>query len=169
MRHYIQQEVGEGRSKIPYAVYLPPGFDRIRQWPLILFLHGAGESGGDGVAPTRVGIGPALRTYPDRYPAVVVLPQCPAGGHWYGRVAELALRAADEMGRQYDIDVDRLYLTGISMGGFGSFWLASEHPDRFAAVVPICGGGDPEAMAPALAEVPVWVFHGGADRVVPVE
>ncbi len=168
MPDFIQRTALRGALTIPYAVYLPPGHATTRAWPLILFLHGAGESGHDGVAPTKVGIGPALRKFPDRYPAIVILPQCPAGSHWYGHVAELALHAADDVTREYNGDGDRLYLTGISMGGFGSFWLASEHSDRLAAVVPVCGGGD-ASMAGVLADLPMWVFHGGADNVVPVE
>ncbi len=158
----------EPKTAMPYAVWLPPGYAPGRPWPALLFLHGAGERGNDGMAQTRVGIGPALLAHPGRYPAVVVLPQCPRNGYWAGSVADAAVRCLVHAGEQQQIDGGRLYVTGISMGGFGSLYLAARHPTRFAAVVPICGGTDP-TMIRKLREMPIWVFHGEQDEVVPVE
>ncbi len=150
-------------------MYRPRDYTARRRWPLILFLLGAGESGDDGVRPTRVGIGRALEQYPERYPAVVVLPQCPPGENWQRKALQGAMAALDETMTIDSIDERRVYLTGLSMGAFGSFLLATARPERFAAVVPICGGGQPRAMAPVLAQVPLWIFHGAEDSVVPVQ
>ncbi len=152
-----------------YAVYFPPGYTTDRKWPVILFLHGAGESGSDGMRPTRVGIGPALERHPDRYPAIVVLPQCPAREYWQGGALNEAMDSVERTIEEASVDPAHMYLTGISMGAFGSFLLATLQPRRFAAVVPICGGGQPQVMAPILAKVPLWVFHGADDGVIPAE
>jgi predicted peptidase len=170
MAQYIEQKVLTLASRdYPYVVYLPEQYDGTRAMPVILFLYGAAERGTDGMRQTRVGIGPALEQFPERYPAIVVMPQCPPGAGWQGAPADAALAALEETIEEHDADADRLYLTGVSMGGFGSFLIASEEPDRFAAVVPICGGGSPESMADSLSGLPIWVFHGAADDVVPVE
>ncbi|MBI3967218.1 MAG: dienelactone hydrolase family protein [Chloroflexi bacterium] len=158
--------------RYPYTVYLPPGHSGVSSdaaWPVILFLHGAGELGDDGRRQIQVGLGPWLCRYPERYPAIAVLPQCPSKRRWDGDMLDVALQALDEAVHAYGGDPDRLYLTGVSMGGFGTFRLASLRPDRFAAAIPICGGGNPTMIAAALSDVPMWVFHGAVDDIVPVE
>lgn len=137
-------------------------------WPLILFLHGAGERGTDGARQTTVGLGPALARFPWRYPAIVVMPQCPQGVQWSPPELEGALAALDTVLASARIDRDRVYLSGVSMGGFGTFALAARFPDRFAAIVPVCGWGDPATMSRPLARTPMWVFHGAEDDIVPV-
>jgi predicted peptidase len=157
---------GETRS---YVLYVPRDYSRAKKWPVILFLHGAGERGDDGLKQSEVGIGSAIRMDPDRFPALVVMPQCKTGKHWADEMADYALNALDETLKHYSVDKNRLYLTGLSMGGYGSWTIATLHPDMFAAVVPICGGGDPEQAAQKLKDEPIWVFHGGADPTAPVE
>ncbi|WP_395832211.1 prolyl oligopeptidase family serine peptidase [Archangium violaceum] len=172
-----------------YQIYLPPGFTPDRLWPVILFLHGAGEGGSDGLQQTRVGLGPALRRFPERFPAVVVFPQSRRGHPWRGPMAELALHTLEQAIREFHGDPNRLYLTGVSMGGYGTWRLALEDPHRFAALVPICGGLDapgrrtlprnpgaassvPEPFLEAarhLRHVPTWIFHGEEDTIIPVE
>jgi predicted peptidase len=154
-----------GRS-LPYVVYVPRDYTRKKRWPVILFLHGIGERGDNGLSQTQVGIGRALRLHPERFSCLVVMPQAPLEGDWSGTPNELALKALEEVVRKYRGDRSRLHLTGLSMGGFGAFRIAAAHPNRFAAVLPICGGGEPETMARALRSVPIWIFHGGADEVV---
>lgn len=158
------------------------------RWPAILFLHGAGERGSDGLLQTAVGLGEAIRRDPARYPAIVVFPQAPRGSWWTGAAAEAALAALDRTLEEFSVDRGRLYLTGLSMGGHGAWYLAYRHPERFAAVAPICGwverrpreppsaavvpeeDGPPfEALARRLRGVPVWAFHGEVDPVIPVE
>jgi predicted esterase/predicted DNA-binding protein (MmcQ/YjbR family) len=171
-----------------YRVQLPAGYSPDTAWPVILFLHGAGERGDDGVSQTAVGLGPAARAHPERYPAIIVYPQAPLETRWSGAPARAAMAALRQALTEFGGDPDRVYLTGLSMGGNGAWRLAYRHPGRFAAVVPICGwvsaapvlpgaeavvpaeDGDPfEALAARLAPVPVWIFHGEDDPVVPVE
>ena len=152
-----------------YRVYEPPA--AAGPLPLILFLHGAGESGNDDVKPTTVGIGPAIEAAPERFPALVVFPQASRGYGWHGFNLAAAVAALDDAERRYAID--RVYLTGISMGGYGTWHLALQQPERFAAIVPVCGGLDPAytpaAAAQRLASMPQWIFHGDADTIIPVE
>ena len=150
----------------PYAVWSPPG-DVAAPLPVILFLHGAGERGSDGQAPTQVGLGPALWRFPHLYPAHVVMPQCPIGSQWSGPAERVALHALDATIAQRSGDERRIYVTGVSMGGHGALRLAAHHPSRFAAVVAICGWADTNETAPRLKGVPVWLFHGASDPVVP--
>ena len=146
------------------TVALPAGYDADdREWPLLIFLHGAGERGDD---LELVGVhGPLKEVREGRdLPFVIVAPQVPAGERWtVGRVAA-TLDAALEA---YRIDPSRVYLTGLSMGGFGTWEAIERMPERFAAAIPICGGGNPIGL-PTARTVPVWAFHGSADPVVPL-
>ena len=158
----------EGKN-YPYVVYVPRNYDGGKRWPVILFLHGAGERGSEGLSQSQVGLGGAIRMRPERWPAIAVFPQCEKDNRWDGAMARMALKSLDQTMYEYSTDPNRQYLTGLSMGGYGSWLIASEHPDRFAAVAPICGGGSPEEMAKKLTGVPIWAFHGDKDRAVPVE
>jgi predicted peptidase len=166
---FLNRSIAVGDTEHKYVVYVPRAYSPAMKWPVILFLHGAGERGTDGLAQSDVGIGRAIRFMSDRYPAVVVMPQCLPQQNWSGAMLDMAVKALDKTLMEFNTDVNRLYLTGLSMGGFGSFLLASNGPGRFAAVVPICGGGNPAEMAPKLKDVPTWVFHGDADTAVPVQ
>lgn len=132
-------------------------------YPLLLFLHGAGERGDD---PKKVTVhGPPKIVGTDAaadWPFITVSPQCPAGKYWSPAILFLLL---DEIEKEYPVDKDRVYVTGLSMGGFGTWMLLNEAPKRFAAAAPICGGGNTD-WAPTLKDIPIWVFHGGADAVV---
>jgi len=159
-----------------YAVYVPPEYTPDRPWPVILYLHGSGERGSDGLFQTEIGLGRAIRRNRARFPAVVVMPQCRKEQSWVGPMGELALRCLEQSSREYALDPQRIYLTGLSLGGQGTWHLAAMLPDRFAAVVPVCGfaeWGEPTGLAQKLAEhltkVPIWCFHGDADPAVPVE
>lgn len=167
---FINKTVTMDGATYPYVVYVPRDYAPGKKLPVILFLHGAGERGNDGLKQTQVGIGSALRMSSERFPALVVMPQCAAGQFWSDKMAEFALKALDQTVAEYSGDANRLYLTGLSLGGFGSFLIASQHPDKFAAVVPICGGvrgADLKSVAEKLKDVPMWIFHGDADTVVP--
>jgi predicted peptidase len=163
---FINGVVKSGSNTMPYVVFVPREHTEEKEWPVILFLHGAGERGSDGFLQVRVGIGPQLWLNPRRFPCLVVMPQAPSAGDWSGKYNDLALRAMEEVIEKYHGDRNRLYLTGLSMGGFGTWDIAANYPERFAAIIPICGGGDP-ATAPQFKSLPIWVFHGGADNVVP--
>lgn len=164
---FLDRTLEQDGRMLKYVVYVPRDYSAERKWPVILFLHGAGERGDDGLKQSQVGIGTAIRMLPGRYPAIVVMPQCVTGARWADAMARFALAALDRTLQEFSCDPNRQYLTGLSMGGFGSWLVAAEHPDRFAAVVPICGGGDP-ANAAKLVNIPIWAFHGDADTAVPV-
>jgi len=147
-----------------YLLHLPAGYGQTdRRWPLMLFLHGVGQRGSDLEAVKKHGP-PGLVERQDGFPFVLVSPQCPIDRWWENNVLTALL---DELGSRYAVDPDRVYLTGLSMGGFGTWSLAIECPQRFAAIAPVCGGGLP-ALAYRLRHVPIWAFHGAKDPVVPL-
>lgn len=158
------------RVALDYLLHVPPAHARRERFPLILFLHGSGERGNDINAVKRHGIPRIVEQAPD-FPFITVSPQCPANSTWlYQRDALLML--LDQLLLKHPVDKKRVYLTGISMGGYGAWFLGSEHPERFAAIVPICGGFDdmlgyPERAA-GLRYTPVWAFHGAKDTQVPL-
>jgi len=133
-------------------------------YPLILFLHGVAERGNDAEMLTK---SPQLLNLEEASGSsfMVVAPQCPGHSSW-DRETDAVMALLDEMIRQYPVDSNKVYLTGISMGGYGAWDLAIKHPDRFAAVAPICGGGEPEKVH-VLKRLPVWTFHGAEDEIVP--
>lgn len=169
-----------------YQVYEPAHRPGDPPLPVILFLHGAGESGSDGLVQTTVGIGPAIVRDPERFPALVVFPQASRGYGWRGFNLDAAVAALDDVERTYnDLDRNRVYVTGISMGGYGTWLLGLRQPERFAALVPVCGGLDASSAiraglasdvpasdmhtwaATRLAAIPQWIFHGDADDIIP--
>jgi predicted peptidase len=150
--------------KTKYLLYLPKDYEKKPSWPLVLFLHGAGERGDDLDLVKKHGP-PKLIDEGKEFPFIVVSPQCANNKTWEPFDLTALL---DEIVEKYKVDRDRVYVTGLSMGGFGTWALAAHSPDRFAAIVPICGGGDP-ARAMRIGRTPVWVFHGGKDPVVPLE
>jgi poly(3-hydroxybutyrate) depolymerase/prenyltransferase beta subunit len=160
--HLRTVQAPDGERK--YTLYLPSGFDPSKTYPVILFLHGAGERGADGVRPAQVGIGPALLAHPEAYQAIVVIPQCHPQRTWAADSdeAKAALAALDQVMSQFKTDSNRVYLTGLSLGGAGTWSIAAAHPERFAAIVPVCGFGNPQQVKP-LKDLPVWSFLGDAD------
>jgi predicted peptidase len=150
-------------AKLDYLLSLPGGYEKSRtNWPLVLFLHGAGESGSD-LAKVKVHGPPKLVEANGPFPFILISPQCPGRG-WNADVLYALLQ--DSMQR-YRVDKDRVYLTGLSMGGYGTWALAAAHPETFAAIAPVCGGGNP-ADAAKLKHLPIWVFHGARDTTVPL-
>jgi predicted peptidase len=168
-----------------FRLLRPAAVEPGSRYPLVVFLHGAGERGGDNLAqlkylPTWLAE-PPLR---ERHPCFVLAPECRADHSWSPfdwsdtkssplaaePTADLAavVAALEAVMAAEPVDADRVYLTGLSMGGYGAWELAARWPDRFAAVAPICGGGD-ESQAAKLAAVPIWCFHGADDAIVPVE
>jgi len=161
------------KFELNYLLFLPEGYkDKGQKWPLMLFLHGSGERGTN---LSRVAVhGPpkVVKERPD-FPFIVVSPQCPNGQTWND---DVLLGLLDEIIKTYNVDEKRVYLTGLSMGGFGTWSLGLRNPDRFAAIAPICGGGNMlDVLLPAgnkqsaLKRLPIWVFHGAKDPVVKLE
>jgi len=186
---FLDRSVRVGAATYAYKVYVPPGFAASRSWPVILYLHGAGESGTDGVQQTEVGLGPVLRAHPERFPAVVVFPQAPRGQVWMGDMARAATEALAEAVKEFHGDPDRVSLAGLSMGAYGAWVEAFAHPERYAAIVSVAGGivpppgwrgrlaevppalqaDDPYgATAARVKDIPAWLFHGALDGTVPV-
>jgi len=150
---------------VGYLLYLPkdyPGGTRL--WPLLVFLHGSGESGTDLEAVKRNGP-PKLADEGRDLPFVILSPQRSDGNSWTPSTIRMLI---DEVAGECRIDTDRICLTGVSMGGFATWDLALEMPGVFAAIAPVCGGGNPDAVC-ALRDLPVWVFHGAKDNIVPIE
>jgi predicted peptidase len=157
-----------------YVVFVPHDYKvndaADKRWPVILFLHGAGERGDDGELQAKVGLAPAIRKREKEFPFIAVFPQCDKNSFWRAEApdGERAMAILAEVEKEYKTDRDRVHLTGLSMGGMGTWSLAMKHPDRFAALVPICGRGD-NAQAEKIAKLPIWCFHGDADKAVAVE
>jgi predicted peptidase len=183
---FLDRTASLGSRDFRYQVYVPRGYEPNRSWPLILFLHGSGERGEDGLRQTQVGLAAAIRRHVERFPAVVVFPQVPADQSWQTpKMASLAIMTLRRTMREFRIHPGRRYLTGISMGGTGVWSIGVRHPGLFAALVPVCGGlqfpamagGPPESpanvalcaeLAAHIGDAPVWIFHGAEDPVVPV-
>jgi predicted peptidase len=171
-------QVADGDIKqdvtIRYLLFVPEGYENNQQpWPLLLFLHGLGESSDTDLDRVKIH-GPAkmVETQPD-FPFVLVTPQCPPPGKEKADIVKAwkpaqLIQLVDLVARKLRIDDTRIYVTGLSMGGYGTWRLAAAHPERFAAILPICGGGEPDTMTARLRGVPIWAFHGAKDSVVPV-
>jgi len=170
-------------KKLPYRLLQPMHVDPKEKYPLVVFLHGAGERGDDNEAQLRHGVREFLtpENRKDR-PCFLIAPQCPAEQKWVdvdwaadshvqpkgpSAPMRLVLGLIDQTRKDYPIDPKRIYVTGLSMGGFGTWDLLARRPDLFAAAVPICGGGD-ETTAPKIAKIPIWAFHGAKDPTVKV-
>lgn len=154
---------------VPHAfqVFVPPEYDAGRRWPCVLFLHGAGECGSDGEKPTRVGLGPAIRAQPAAWPAIVIFPQKPSDQIEWWECEALVFATLAAVQRENNIDAARVALTGLSQGGHGTWMLGARHPQRWSRLAPVCGYGRPRTIAPRVAGLPIWAFHGERDDVVP--
>ena len=167
-------QLTESRSyNVNYLLYLPKGYEEKsgEKWPMILFLHGAGERGTD-IWKVAVHGPPKHATNMTDFPFIVVSPQCPENQIWS---TDTLSKLLDDVTRRYAVDTNRVYLTGLSMGGYGTWNLGLEHPERFAAMAPICGGGQYITVllatrnnAEALKSMGIWAFHGAKDTVVPL-
>jgi predicted peptidase len=159
-----------------YVVFVPHDYKKDKPTPTILFLHGAGETKQKEGAkpkttpkmPVEVGIGPAIKKREKTFPFLTIIPQAPRFGWGAGTDGgKLALAILEEVEKNYNVDKKRIYLTGLSMGGMGTWSLAMAMPDKWAAIVPICGRGDVKS-ADKIKDLPCWAFHGDADTAVPV-
>ncbi len=154
----------EGKWKFPFVKYAPTEAASDKKLPLIIQLHGAGERGEGKDDLSLVDVHGFSKIINDReYDCVFVMPQCPTNSFWAARV-ESILAFIEQLVAEYNIDEDRIYLTGLSMGGYGTWYTAMACPDRFAAIVPVCGGG--MAWNAGVLKMPVWAFHGAEDKSV---
>lgn len=157
-----------------YVLFVPHDYKAEKEYPLMVFLHGSGESGTDGKKQALTGLGNAIRKQEKSFPFFAIFPQASeqiaVRGKWaFGSPdSERAMAILENTKKAYKIDSKRIYLTGLSMGGYGTWSWAQGKPELWAAIVPICGGGDP-ASAEKIKNIPCWCFHGDADKAVPVE
>ncbi len=163
---FLLKTIKQGDQETRYVLYVPPDYDAAKAWPTILFLHGAGECGHDGFKPVAVGIGSAVMLDSEHWPFLILIPQKPDVRDSWAQHDALLMAMLDATKRDYNVDTTRLYLTGLSQGGYGTWAIGARHPDLFAAIAPICGGGNTSDAA-AYKNLPVWAFHGDADPVVP--
>jgi predicted peptidase len=170
-------------KKLPYRLLQPMTVDPKQRYPLVVLLHGAGERGDDNEKQLVHGVQEFLTPENRKnHPCFLIAPQCPEGQKWVdvdwgaettvqpkepSESMRLVLALIDQLPKDYPIDVKRIYITGLSMGGFGAWDLVARRPELVGAVVPICGGAD-EATAPKIAKIPIWAFHGSMDPAVKV-
>jgi predicted peptidase len=162
-------------TTLPYRLFVPQNYDTTQVYPLVLALHGSGERGTDNlihITSSRLATSWADPLNQANYPCFVVAPQCPPerswGYSWTGPIgAEMAtvVDMVDSLFTVFSIDTNRFYVTGLSMGGYGTWGFTQRFPDKVAAAIPICGGGDP-AQISAISHIPIWNFHGKLDNVV---
>lgn len=187
---FLDKHVSIAEQDYRYQVYIPANYQVEQDWPAVVFLHGAGERGANPMLATEVGLGSAIRRSLTPFPAIVIFPQCPTGEWWSSAICEqIALQTLAQVQQQYRIDARRLYLSGLSMGGYGVWHLAATYPNKWAALYAIAGRVKPaqghapaansiadkytgEALyqqtAAAVAHLPVWIAHGSKDNIVPV-
>jgi predicted peptidase len=160
-----QQTVHQSDAGLQYLKYLPQNYEpaETENFPLMLFLHGGGEVGDD-IEQVKKHGPPKLVEQGKQFPFIIISPQNPENRLWDDGALKQLL---DEIIASHRVDLQRIYLTGLSRGGFGTWRTAIQYPELFAAVVPICGGGTP-SYASRLKDVPVWVFHGARDQVIPL-
>lgn len=154
------------KTELHYLLHTPKDYDLQpkKHWPLILFLHGAGERGNNLQNVKKHGP-PMIAEADANFPFILISPQCPEGKWWDAKLLEQLLT---DVAKNYRVEENCIYLTGLSMGGFGTWQLACAYPEKFAAIAPICGGGDPTKVK-AIVNIPTWVFHGEDDPVVPIK
>jgi predicted peptidase len=145
---FVARELVVGARTLRYQIYVPAAYTPRRRWPVVLFLHGSGERGDDNLAQLREGLAPAIRAHAHWFPLLAVFPQAPAGARWRDATEADVMRILDAVEREWQTDRDRTYLVGMSMGGYGAWQLAMDHPDRFAAIVPVCAGVVPPPRLP---------------------
>lgn len=172
--HWNTRPSGGGTGTV--AAFVPPCPPPAAGFPLIVFLHGLGERGADGLCHLGVGLPAIVRRDPARFPAVVLAPQCPPDAVWteideawaepYRGAEDHIAAALDEALERLPVDPRRVALTGLSMGGYGAIAFGAVHADRLRAMVAVCGGGD-DATAAGLVGLPVWLLHGARDPLVP--
>lgn len=180
---YTNEE--EGGYSLPYRLYIPKDYDKEKSYPVMLFLHGAGERGDNNESQLVNALPILAKTSPDLLAEmIIVAPQCPANEQWVAaswsngnystqkyaesKALKTAMKILDQTIADYSCDTDRLYVMGLSMGGYGTWDVLARHGERFAAGIPLCGGGDP-SQAEKLKEIPIWTYHGDADTTVKFE
>jgi predicted peptidase len=187
---YLKQEFTKDGHTLPYRILYPKNYTSKKKYPIVLLLHGAGERGNDNELQLIHGADLFLN-HQDDFPAIVIIPQCPKDNYWSSAQInrnttpltisfdypkneirwplDAALSLVKHIAKKESVDKKRIYVTGLSMGGMGTFEAIAREPKLFAAAIPICGGGDTTSVSAYAKKIPVWIFHGAADGVVSVE
>jgi predicted peptidase len=168
-RGLLSRTVEGGGRALKYVLYVPREYDGSRAWPLIVFLHGKGECGDDGLKQVTQGLGAAVLSDAKKWPYIILMPQKPDFEKQWEDYDDLVMEMLSRTERELVIDSHRRYLTGLSQGGHGTWVLGARYADVWAAIAPICGYGEPDQIGAPLAKMPIWAFHGDADTVVPPE
>ncbi len=164
----LVRSVSVNGADYAYRVYIPEGAGDAPM-PLVIFLHGSGECGTDNLAQLRVGLPLWMAKEPSKWPFIVIMPQKPTKESKWVDHDDAIQAMIGATSKEWKVDAARLYLTGLSQGGMGTWAIAAKHPTQFAAIAPVCGRGNPADAAAALEGVPIWAFHGGKDDVVKPE
>jgi predicted peptidase len=171
----LTRTVKLGNESYSYQVYVPAKLQGQGKLPVILFLHGIGQRGEGGFVPDKGAAATLTKGYLEQVPAIILLPQCRKDRYWSDpEMTRLVTASLDQTVTEFNADRGRLYLTAVSMGGYGAWTMAAENPGKFAAIVSICGGSPLQSgdrftpIAQRVGKTPVWVFHGEDDKVVPV-
>jgi predicted peptidase len=165
---FLDKTIEYNGASVKYVVFVPKGYNAEKPHPTILFLHGSGEQGEDGKKQATQGLGNAIKLAEDKWNYIVMFPQKPPGRGGFGEHEKLILDIVEKTKKEYKVDEKRLYITGLSMGGYGTWSLTCKYPTMFAAAAPICGGGNP-AEAAKIKDLPIWNFHGDKDPAVPIK
>jgi predicted peptidase len=171
----LTRTISVGQNSYTYQIYVPAQLRGKQNAPVILFLHGIGQRGDGGFVPMKGAAALLARQYLEQVPAIVLLPQCRRGRYWHDAEMErMVMAELEQTIAEFGSDPKRIYLTGVSMGGFGAWHMAAAYPEKFAAIVSICGGSPLQRgdrftpIARRVGSTPAWVFHGSDDRIVPV-
>lgn len=164
---FITKTIKVGEKEMNYAVYVPLSYDPAKPIPTIIFLNGKGECGTDGLRQCYH-LGGAIMLDSHKWPFIVLFPQKQDSESLWENEEPMAMAVLEQAKKDYNIDLSRLYLTGLSQGGHGTWAIAARHPDIFAAIAPVCGWGD-ENIAKKVANLPIWTFHGDNDKAVDIE
>ncbi len=165
---FLDKTIEYNGAQVKYVVYVPKGYSPEKPLPSILFLHGAGEQGDDGKKQASVGLGAAIKLAEDQWNFIVMFPQKPPGRGGFMDHEKLILDIVEKTNKEYKIDEKRQYITGLSMGGMGTWSLICKYPEKWAAAAPVCGHGNP-ADAPKIKDLPIWNFHGDKDNAVNIK
>ena len=165
---FLDKTIEYNGAQVKYVVYVPKGYSPEKPLPSILFLHGSGEQGDDGKKQATVGLGAAIKLAEDKWNFIVMFPQKPSGRGGFMEHEKLILDIVEKTNKEYKIDPKRQYITGLSMGGMGTWSLICKYPDKWAAAAPVCGRGNP-ADAAKIKDLPIWNFHGDKDNAVPIK
>lgn len=163
---FVTRTLIQGDHHRKYSVFIPHAYRNDRRWPVIIFLHGIGEAGSSAQANLRVGLAPAIAKQANTFPFIAVFPQSTGGWGKDSQAAADVMAALYDVSRTYSVDPDRIYLTGVSTGGYGTWALGSRYNTTFAAIAPLCAFSPEDDLIPGLTSIPVWAFHNAGDPFV---